>query len=171
MYIFFCFSPTPSLTGLTEPDQVSKKMRGSAAFHGIEPLVVPAQTLGPSPSFSRKENLADILIRFETAQTQIAELRFKNRKLEEIISGSGSRMGLDLKVKELEESVKQYKTMKNYNQIIADEEFQVNFQITKCCILFILYIVSIMYVYVLYIYLFYFSAFSYMFIVFYSSPQ
>ena len=129
------FSPTSSIAGDTVSDPGSLKLNsaqsngsapsnGSAQSSGLAQSNGSAQCSGLAPSnglakrFPKKENLAEILIRFETAQTQIAELRFKNRKLEEIISGSGSH------VKELEESLKQYKTMKSYNEIIAEEEFQ-----------------------------------------------
>ena len=129
------FSPTPSIAGDTVSDPGSLKLNsaqsngsapsnGSAQSSGLAQSNGSAQCSGLAPSnglaqrFPKKENLAEILIRFETAQTQIAELRFKNRKLEEIISGSGSH------VKELEDSLKQYKTMKSYNEIIAEEEFQ-----------------------------------------------
>ena len=129
------FSPTPSIAGDTVSDPGSLKLNsaqsngsapsnGSAQSSGLAQSNGLAQCSGLAPSnglaqrFPKKENLAEILIRFETAQTQIAELRFKNRKLEEIISGSGSH------VKELEDSLKQYKTMKSYNEIIAEEEFQ-----------------------------------------------
>ena len=123
------FSPTSSIAGDTVSDPGSLKLNsaqsnGSAPSNGSAQSSGLAQCSGLAPSnglaqrFPKKENLAEILIRFETAQTQIAELRFKNRKLEEIISGSGSH------VKELEDSLKQYKTMKSYNEIIAEEEFQ-----------------------------------------------
>ena len=129
------FSPTSSIAGDTVSDPGSLKLNsaqsngsapsnGSAQSSGLAQSNGSAQCSGLAPSnglaqrFPKKENLAEILIRFETAQTQIAELRFKNRKLEEIISGSGSH------VKELEDSLKQYKTMKSYNEIIAEEEFQ-----------------------------------------------
>ena len=117
------FSPTPSIAGNTVSDPGSLKFNlapsnGSAPSNGPSQSSGLAQSNGLAQRFPKKENLAEILIRFETAQTQIAELRFKNRKLEEIISGSGSH------VKELEESLKQYKTMKSYNEIIAEEEFQ-----------------------------------------------
>ena len=117
------FSLTPSIAGNTVSDPGSLKFNssqsnGSAQSSSLAQSSGLAQSNGLAQRFPKKESLAEILIRFETAQTQIAELRFKNRKLEEIISGSGSH------VKELEESLKQYKTMKSYNEIIAEEEFQ-----------------------------------------------
>ena len=72
--------------------------------------------------------------RFETAQTQIAELRFKNNKLEEILQkagGTNTDNVLKDKVKELEESLKQYKTLKNYNELIAEKEFQAKIMETE----------------------------------------
>ena len=72
--------------------------------------------------------------RFETAQTQIAELRFKNNKLEEILQkagGTNTDNVLKDKVKELEESLKQYKTLKNYNELIAEQEFQAKIMETE----------------------------------------